>query len=286
MIPIAAGLSTLVEDVDLLLVDVWGVLHNGLAAHPAASDALQTFRARGGFVVLVSNAPRGAELVIPFLDRLGVPRAAYDGVVTSGDVARAVLARGEHKTLLYVGPDKDRSVFAGLPIRETGLEEATVALCTGLVDDETETPDDYAPMLAQCATRGLPMICANPDLVVERGAQLIWCAGAIAERYEAIGGRVTWTGKPHRAVYDAAFEIATLTRGRHVDRARVMAIGDAIRTDVAGARGIGVRSLMIADGIHAQELLGTDREIDAAKASRFFAAAATAPDAVMARLRW
>jgi ribonucleotide monophosphatase NagD (HAD superfamily) len=130
------------------------------------------------------------------------------------------------------------------------------------------------------------MICANPDLVVERGSRLIWCAGSIAERYEAMGGRVTWTGKPHRAVYDAAFEIAALTRGAPVAPERALAIGDAIRTDIAGARAVGVRSLMIAAGIHAHELLGAQGEIGAAKADHFFAAAQARPDALMARLRW
>ncbi|WP_342359197.1 TIGR01459 family HAD-type hydrolase [Terrarubrum flagellatum] len=286
VVPVASGLSSLVQDIDLLLVDVWGVLHNGLAAHPAAGDALTKFRARGGFVVLVSNAPRGGDIVVGMLDRLGVPRTAYDGVVTSGDVSRAILARERPETLAYIGPDKDRVVFAGLKIRETDIAAADIALCTGLFNDEGETPDDYRAQLEACLARNLTMICANPDLIVERGAELLWCAGAIADKYERMGGRVVWTGKPHRVIYDAALDLAGLTLKKPIDLSRVMAIGDAIRTDVAGAAGLGVRSLMIADGIHAKDLFRGQRAIDAEKAQAFFATAEFKPDAAMARLAW
>lgn len=286
MISLNAKLSELTSGVELLLVDVWGVLHNGLAAHPAASDALARYRAQGGFVMLVSNAPRGGELVVEFLNKLGVPHDAYDGVVTSGDVSRSLLARGDYATLAYFGPDKDRSIFAGLSVRETPIAEAEVALCAGLADDETETPDDYVDRLEECRARNLPMICANPDLVVERGPQLIWCAGAIAEAYEKMGGAVIWTGKPHRAIYDAAIEIATLSLGHAIAPERIMAIGDAIRTDIAGAHGLGVRSLMTADGIHAHDLLNCARIVDADKASAFLSSATHQPSAMTARLTW
>lgn len=284
LVPVAAGLATLTAGIDCLLVDVWGVLHNGVRAHAAAGEALTQFRQRGGTVVLVSNAPRGSHLVVPFLDSLGVPRAAYDGVVTSGDVARHYLARSAARTLHYIGPDKDRSLFDGLAFQETPVAQADLVLCAGLENDEAETPDDYRPTLAACHARGLPMVCANPDLIVERGHQLIWCAGAIAEIYEAMGGTVIWTGKPHGLIYEAALEMARNTRNADIPRSRIMAIGDALRTDVAGARALGVRVLMTADGIHGADLLNADRNIDSAKADAFFARAAIRPDHVIARL--
>ncbi|MBN9060928.1 MAG: TIGR01459 family HAD-type hydrolase [Rhizobiales bacterium] len=286
MTPIVHGLSGLVSGIDILLVDVWGVLHNGLAPHPAAGEALARFRRGGGFVTLVSNAPRESARVVEFLDGLGVTREAYDAVVTSGDITRTMLAQGKHRTLAYFGPDRDRSLFANLPLRETPIADAEIVLCAGLDDDETETPADYAGRLAECRARALPMICANPDLVVERGPRLIWCAGAIAEDYEKIGGAVAWTGKPHGMIYDAALDIAALSRRAPADRGRVMAIGDAIRTDVAGAHRLGVRSLMIADGIHARDLLGEDGQVDAAKAELFLGEAAFRPTAIAARLAW
>lgn len=283
---ISDGLSSLVPDTDLLIVDVWGVLHNGLAAHPAAGDALARYRAGGGFVMLVSNAPRAGEIVVAFLDRLGVPQSAYDGVVTSGDLSRSILARSDYQSLAYFGPDRDRSLFAGLAVRETAIADADILLCAGLNDDENETPADYVDRLAQAKARNLPMICANPDLVVERGPKLLWCAGAIAEDYETLGGEVIWNGKPHAPIYEAALDIAQLSRGRAIPRDRIMAIGDAIRTDIAGARRLGVRSLMIADGIHAHDLLDDARRIDEAKADLFLGEAAFKPDALAARLTW
>ena len=286
MIPLASGLSAFAEDADLLFVDVWGVLHDGVAPYASAVDALQKHRGRGGFVMLVSNAPRPAIHVVRFLDGIGVPRNAYDGVATSGDVARALLARGAFDPLAYIGPEKDRTLFEGLRIRDVSVEDAAVVLCAGLVDDERETPDDYRALLEACAGRNLPMICANPDIWVDRGPRRVWCAGALAERYEAMGRTVIWTGKPHRAIYDAALDIAQLTRGRAIDPARMLAIGDAVRTDIAGAHHFGVRSLLIADGIHAQELCDGERRIDGAKAESFLAAATHRPDAMMARLAW
>lgn len=283
-VPVAPGLAAITAETDILLVDVWGVLHNGIRAHVAAGDALSQFRARGGTVVLVSNAPRSSAIVIPFLDGMGVPRSAYDGVVTSGDVSRNYLAGVGEKNLFYIGPPKDRTIFAGLPIRETAVAQADLVLCAGFEDDEKETPLDYVPRLSACLARNLTMVCANPDLVVERGHALVWCAGAIAEKYEKMGGDVIWTGKPHRIIYDAALTMARMTRNEDVPLARVMAIGDAIRTDVAGARGIGVRVLMTADGIHGGALLDDARHVSIAKADAFFSEAEFVPDHVIARL--
>ncbi|MGL4496071.1 MAG: TIGR01459 family HAD-type hydrolase, partial [Beijerinckiaceae bacterium] len=270
-VPVAPGLAALTAGKHLLLVDVWGVLHNGITAHAAAGEALTQFRARGGTVILVSNAPRASDLVIGFLDGMGVPRSAYDGVVTSGDVARHVLSQAPERTLHYIGPPRDRSVFAGLPLQETDVAQAELVLCAGLEDDENETAADYDARLSACRARNLTMICSNPDLIVERGAKLVWCAGAIAERYQKIGGQVIWTGKPHRIIYEAAIDMARQTRNTEISAAQMMAIGDALRTDVAGARTLGIDVLMTADGIHGHDLLDERRFVDAAKAAAFFA---------------
>ena len=164
------------------------------------------------------------------------------------------------------------------------MPQADIVLCTGFEDDENETPLDYVPRLEACLARNLVMVCANPDLVVERGHTLVWCAGAIAGKYEKMGGRVVWTGKPHGIIYDAALEMARLTRNMDIPRARIMAIGDATRTDIAGARGLGVRALMTADGIHGSALLDERRDVDLAKAAAFFAQADYVPDFMIARL--
>lgn len=286
MISLDAKLSDLVSGVDLLLVDVWGVLHNGVAAYAAAHEALTRYRAQGGFVMLVSNAARSSDVVVDVLNKLGVPHDAYDGVVTSGDMTRSFLSRGQHKTLAYFGPEHNRWLYAGLKVRETPIADAELALCAGLANDESESPADYADRLRECRARGLTMLCANPDIVVERGSQLVWCAGAIAEAYQKIGGAVIWAGKPQRPIYDAAIEIASLSRGRKIAPERMMVIGDAIRTDIAGAHGLGVRSLMTADGIHAKDLLNGARIVDEEKARLFLATATHQPSALTTRLVW
>jgi HAD superfamily hydrolase (TIGR01459 family) len=277
--------SALAPAYDLILCDVWGVVHNGLAAHPAAGDALTRFRAAGGLVVMVSNAPRPAAAVIAMLDQLGVVRSAYDAVVTSGDVTRDLISALPDRRVYHIGPDRDLPTFAGLDAERVSLEAATAAVCTGLMDDEHETAADYAETLSAMKARDLPMICANPDLLVERGARLIPCAGAIAAAYEAIGGRVIQAGKPHPPIYMRAFAEAERLRGRPVERRRCLAIGDAIRTDVAGAAAEGIDSLLCAYGIHWHDLAPAGR-IDARALERFLADQTVRPTAVIDRLTW
>lgn len=253
-LPPETGLSGIAADYDVILCDVWGVLHNGTKAWPEAGEALAHFRSRGGTVVLVSNAPRPSEDIVPILDHLGVPRFAWDGIVSSGDMARAAIQASAGKPLHHIGPDKDHGLFHGVGIRRVGAEEAEVAVITGLMDDTTEHPEDYRPTLETLFARQVPMICANPDLVVERGREIVWCAGAIAQLYEEMGGQVTWLGKPHPPIYHAALDIAASLRQSQIERTRILAIGDAIRTDVAGANAIGVDSLFMTGGIHGKEL--------------------------------
>lgn len=284
--PLVDGLAGFAGQYDLILCDVWGVLHNGVAAFPSACDALTKARAGGASVVLVSNAPRPNRFIMGMLDGLGVPRAAYDAIVTSGDVTREMLEARPGARLFHLGPERDLGTFDGLDLTLAPLEEADVVVCTGLLDDEVETPEDYRDTLAAMKARDLPFICANPDLVVERGDKLIYCAGAIALAYEEIGGKALWCGKPYRPIYDTAFAKAEVIRGGAIDRARVLGIGDALRTDIAGANDAGFDSLFISGGIHAQELKSIDGAVpDTASLAELFTGHAH-PRGVMPRLAW
>ncbi len=280
------GLKALSPDHDLVLCDVWGVLHNGVAAYRGAGEALTRFREGGGTAILVSNAPRPGASVVEQLDRLAVPRSAYDDIVTSGDLTRAAVEARPGQGLHHLGPPRDLPIFEGLDLRLAPVEEAAYVVCTGFLDDETETPDDYRPLLSRMLERDLLMICANPDLVVERGHQLLPCAGALALVYEEMGGPTFYAGKPHRPVYEAALARAAAIRGAPVAADRVLAIGDAIRTDIAGAATIGAATLLVARGIHTAELGLDVGALDPARAVPWIAAQTHRPDFVIDKLVW
>jgi len=277
--------STLASRYDAVLCDVWGVVHNGVRAYADACDALARFRAGGGTAILISNAPRPREWVVRSLDRLAVPREAYDGLVTSGDVTQAFLKGHPGETVFLIGPERDHSIFDGLAVTLGALEAADYCVCTGLYEDERETPDDYADILARLRARKLFMVCANPDLVVERGDKLVYCAGAIADLYAAAGGEVIFAGKPYRPIYEQALALAEAARGGPVKHHRLLAIGDSVRTDLKGAAAFGIDCLFVTAGIHAEEL-GSRHDPDAAALAGIFAAAGVAPKAVMHRLSW
>lgn len=248
------GLKPLADNYDLVLCDVWGVLHNGVRAYEAASDALTRFRAKGGRVVLVSNAPRPGASVGTQLDGFGVPRTAYDAIVTSGDLTRLAIEERIDRIVYHIGPPRDMPIYHGLDVRFGSIDEADYVVCSGFDNDEEETVEDYRPQLEAMLRRDLLMVCANPDLIVERGHMILPCAGTIALAYEGMGGKVFYAGKPHGPVYDRALAVAAELSGRSIPKERVLAVGDAIRTDIAGAVGFGIDSLMIARGIHAEEL--------------------------------
>jgi HAD superfamily hydrolase (TIGR01459 family) len=283
-----AGLAELAPAFDVLLCDVWGVLHNGATAHAGAGVALTALRREGRTVILVSNAPRPGPDVVSQLDGLGVPRAAFDAIVTSGDLTRALIADRAGQPVLHIGPPRDLPLFAGQNAPFADAENAAYCVCSGLLDDEVETAASYAPVLERMAARGLTMICANPDLVVERGPRLIPCAGAIAELYAAMGGAVIHAGKPHRPVYERALAMAAALRGVDAPLERVMAVGDAIRTDIAGAAGIGVASLLLLDGIHWHDVTGHAAGAGGWRdqIGRWLADQTHQPSAVMERLVW
>jgi HAD superfamily hydrolase (TIGR01459 family) len=246
-------LSTLAGDYDCLICDIWGVVHNGVVPFPLAVTAMQTFRRERGPVILLSNAPRLSGDVQLQLDKLGVARDAYDAIVTSGEATRAELERRTRERtlpMLHIGPPRDNGVFDGLNVRLTKVDEADVVLATGLYDDEREGPDDYRPMLEAMAARGLAMLCANPDVTVQRGDALIYCAGALADAYENMGGTVRRYGKPFPAVFREAIAQAK----RRGAGERPMMIGDNPETDLKGANGVGIDALFVAGGILSAEI--------------------------------
>lgn len=281
-----AGLSALAPDYEALLVDVWGVIHNGVTAFAPAVDALTRFRREtGGPVVLITNAPRPAPPIVEQLGQLGVPAEAFDAVVTSGDVTRGQIARLGAAALYHVGPERDLSLYDGLDVRLVGAEDAEAICCTGLFDDYNETPEDYRDSLAALAARRLPLVCANPDIVVQRGGDRIYCAGSLAALYAELGGEVRQAGKPHAPIYEAAFERLGGILGRAPDRDRVLAIGDGLMTDIKGAVGQGVAALLITAGIHAAEFGAADAPDPKMVADRL-GRDGLAVRAVLPRLAW
>jgi HAD superfamily hydrolase (TIGR01459 family) len=283
--PFTTHFSTLASAYDVVLCDVWGVVHNSVVAFTDACSALTRFRRQGGTVVLITNAPRPSQVVMTILDGLEVPRAAYDAIVSSGDVTRAIIAARAGERIFHVGPGRDVPMFEGLDAPLVPVERADYVVCSGLFDDTTESPQDYSALIAAMRGRDLAMVCANPDIVVERGDKLVYCAGAIADLYAAAGGNVLYAGKPYRPIYERAVAVAHSVRGRGTEPARLLAIGDSVRTDLKGAAAFGIDCLFVTGGIHAEELGGRDRP-NAAALGDIFAAAGLAPKAVMQRLVW
>ncbi len=288
-IPVIEGFAALSERYDVIFCDVWGVLHNGIQGYPGAGDALTRFRERGGRVVLVSNAPRPGRAIGPQLDRLGVPRTAYDAIMASGDITRTAVIERSDRVVHHMGPPRDLPIFEGLDLRFGSIAEADYVVCSGFdEEDEREADmDDYRRRLAAMRERNLWMLCANPDLVVERGHLIIPCAGTIAAMYEEMGGEVFYAGKPHRPVYEAALALAARISGRDsVPRERVLAIGDAIRTDIAGAAAFGIDSLLVARGIHTAELKLDELPLASEHAQDWLARQVVRPQAVTDKLIW
>ena len=280
-----SGLSEIADKYGSILCDVWGVVHNGLSAHPAAVDALTRYREQGGRVVLITNAPRPSYKVVEQLDRLGVDRTAFDDVISSGDVARQFLEARPADKIYHLGPDRDLPIYDGLANAIVDESSATLISCTGLFDDVSETPEDYADQLARLAERGIVMLCVNPDKVVERGDQLVWCAGALAERYAAFGGETIIVGKPHAPIYEAAFARLSTIAGHDVTKQSVLASGDGAATDLRGAFAQGISILFVTDGIHADEI-SPGNHPDHASVGQFLAEADLSAEYFIRRLVW
>lgn len=271
---------------EALLVDLWGCYHDGISPYPAAMAALRAYRARGGIVVLLTNAPRPAYRVKKFLERIGADPESYDGLMSSGAACRRAIRHGEYgQRFHYVGPPRDLHMLTDLGLDSLPLDQAQAILCTGLVDDLSETPADYAGQIAEWRAHGLTLLCANPDLVVDRGEQRLYCAGSIARAYEQAGGRVVWFGKPHRPTYDQSFGLLTEIAGREIPRDKVLAIGDGIGTDVKGGLDYGLDVMFVTGGLAATEVGGDPEHPDRAQLDSYLAAHGVAPQFAIGRLR-
>lgn len=279
MTEIIASLAALSDRYDALFCDVWGCYHDGITPLPGAVAALRAFRKGGGRVILLTNAPRPEEAVEAQLAAMNAPRETWDAIASSGGAARDAMRRGDWGARLHhVGAmPKDAAIFDGVTAERVRLEDAESLVVTGLRDDVTETPEDYGDLLTEAALRRLPMLCANPDIVVDYGSRRAWCAGALAALYREKGGAVTEYGKPHPGIYDYARLVLTRVAGRVVPDDRILCVGDGIRTDVAGAAGEGMDALFVAGGLAAEEVLGPDGAPDPARLERYLRAAQAAP---------
>ena len=275
-IPILSSISELSCACDAWIVDIWGVMHNGARAYAAAGEACRRFRRGGGIVVLLSNAPRPFRAVVHQLAAVGVDPESYDGGLTSGDVTRGLLEAWSGRSLLHIGPERDKGLFEGLTARLATPDAAEAIVCSGLWDDSSETPANYEALFEVLVARRLAMLCANPDLVVERGNKLVYCAGALAALYAQKGGEVIYAGKPHVPIYERTFATLERLAGRALARERILAIGDGIDTDLLGAHRAGLRSLFIASAVHLPGGLDA-RTLDELFASRPFRPIATLP---------
>ncbi len=286
MTALPAGLAALANDYDVLLSDVWGVIHNGEQSFPDACAALARYRAERGPVVLISNSPRPAWEVVAQLDSLAVPREAWSAFVTSGDATRALLAERAPGPVWTIGPERVGGLYEGLGLDFSEADEAAFISVTGPDDDEVEGPEDYRERLTGPAARGLPMICANPDRVVQRGSRLIYCGGALADVYKELGGEVLMAGKPYAPIYDLALAEAARLLDRPVDPRRVLCIGDGVHTDVLGAEDRGLDCLFVARGIHGEAAMGPDGRLSAPAVDALLAAEGVKARYAMADLVW
>lgn len=284
-VPVLESIAPLAPRYKVWLCDIWGVMHDGIAPFPEAVRACIAFRGTGGVVVLISNSPRPHPQVVQQLTEIGVPHSTYDHIVTSGDVTRSLLRRHSGTKIFHLGPQRDRPILDGIDVAITGPGEAELVLCSGLFDDETETPDDYTELLSHLAAHDLPMICANPDLMVERGNRLVYCAGALAQIYEKYGGKVTYAGKPHSPIYETAFEKIAAHLGGKFDLSAVVAIGDGIKTDIAGAMNFGLDTVFVASGLHMAGNASA-APLEQAELARIFAGLPRWPVAALKRLKW
>ncbi len=277
-----SSLLDIASNYKAIFCDVWGVVHNGVSPFQHSIDALIAARKCGLKIVLVTNAPRPFQSVVDQLGDIGVDLECYDAIVTSGDVTRGLIEKAAPK-ILHIGSAKEAILYDGLNVVLVSEAEAETIVCTGLYNDEVETPADYMDLLARLKNRNIPMICANPDIMVERGDRMIWCGGAIARDYAALGGATSMAGKPHRHIYEAAHKMANTLTGGSLAKADILAIGDGLFTDIKGASDYGIDALYVAGGVHIHEYLAHG-EIDEAAMRAFVSGYNFAPVASMARL--
>ena len=287
-LPFYSGMSDLAPDYDGFVLDLWGVIHDGITLYPGVVDCLQRLHAAGKKFVMLSNAPRRGAAIARSMQDMGMPEEFCRDIMSSGEATYLCLRDRDDPWLadigrrcLHIGPARDLSLFEGLDIeRVERAEDAEFIVNTGPWEDG-ETVADYETMLAAGAARGLKMVCANPDLEVIRGGRRIICAGALAERYEELGGAVFYLGKPRPAIYDTCFRMLDIAA-----RDRILAIGDSIRTDIAGARACGIDSILVVGGLHGEELLDSAGAPDADGINQACARADCFPGGVITTFRW
>jgi HAD superfamily hydrolase (TIGR01459 family) len=291
-VPTLAGLRDLAGRYDALLCDVWGVLIDGKKHFPKAADALRRFRAGGGCVVLITNASRPDAEVRRQLLGFGLPEDAFDDLVSAGELTLREIVARKGQACYHLGPPRDDGLFEeagrrlGAPVKKVGPEEADYVVCTGLFAEREEIPQDYDDRLAALRARNLTMLCANPDIVVAIGEDIVYCAGALAERYAAMGGAVSMFGKPHPPIYAAARERVAALRGRPVETSRIVALGDGAFTDLAGAARAGLDCVFVTDGVHREELLPSADGVDVPALERLIARAGARPVALAREVFW
>jgi HAD superfamily hydrolase (TIGR01459 family) len=239
-------------------VDIWGVVHNGFTPFTHTTDVLARHRENGGVVILVTNSPRTSAGVEKQLAEIGVSHKSFDAIVTSGDVTRTLILQHGGGQIFHLGPSRDYSIYEGLNVKCVELSNAKSVLCTGLFDELKEIPHDYVPLLISIKQLNLPMICANPDKVVRKGERLLYCAGALAEEFTKIGGKVLMAGKPFTPIYALAVKTAEDILGKALDKSYILAIGDGPETDIKGAANFGLSCVLITGGINeGKDLYGT-----------------------------
>lgn len=283
--PVLAHARDLFARYEVLICDIWGVVHDGHRAYESAGDAFARFRSAGGTVVLLSNAPMPSDWVARVLDEKHVRRDSWDAIVSSGDIALEHIAARGYRVIHHIGTERDLPLIEAMTARAVPFEDAQAIVCTGLVDDRRETAETYRPLLTRALARRLPFVCANPDLYVHVGPDLLPCAGVLGELYERMGGEVYWSGKPYPPAYERTADVIARLRGGAVAKGRMLAIGDAVRTDIAGASAFGVDSVFIAHGIHRDDVV-KDGEIDGQALVKEFAGLDRLPVATMLSVAW
>ena len=283
-------LADVSDQYDALFCDLWGCVHDGLRAFPAAVEALRGFKAKGGTVVMLTNAPRPRASVARQLDRLGVPEDCWDVIATSGDSARAAMFEGVvGRKVWHIGEAHDAPFFEKMElladpveIERVELDEAEGIVCTGPFDPQAD-PAELRPQFLLAKTKGLKLLCANPDIVVDRGDSREWCAGALAQLYTEMGGESLYFGKPHPPIYDLARRRLQQI-GKPVPDARILAVGDGLRTDIQGGMGEDLDTLLVTGGL-AREETGTGEQPDPSKLARYLRDAELEPGYAIGMLR-
>jgi HAD superfamily hydrolase (TIGR01459 family) len=291
-IPVVSGLHEIVGRYDAIFCDVWGVLIDGKKHFPAAARALTHFRESGGAVILVTNASRPDAEVRRQLLGLGLPADCFDDLVSAGELTLREIVARKGQACYHLGPPRDNGLFEeagrrlGAPLKMAGPQDADFVVCTGLFEERAEIPQDYDERLAALKARDLTMLCANPDIVVAIGDDIVYCAGALAERYEAMGGKTLMFGKPHAPVYAAAMERLAALRGAPTEKSRILAIGDGAFTDLAGAGRAGLDCLFVTDGVHVEELRPNGAGVDSAALARLIERSGARPVALAREVFW